>query len=231
MTLKIKNLSKSYGKKEVLKNVDFNFEENKIYGLVGRNGAGKTTFFEILNSDIDSNSGEINLDDKPLNDHNVSLVPAIPNVPPFLTGKEFIDFFIEINKDKIPNLKKSSEYFKLVDISEDDQNKLMKDYSTGMKNKVQTLLGIISNKEILLLDEPLTSLDIVVQEEMKELLKSFKNNHITIVTTHILDIALDLCDEIVILKDKKLELIEKKNLNNQKYRQSIINALKDDKND
>ena len=107
----------------------------------------------------------------------------------------------------------------------------MKDYSTGMKNKIQTLLGIISNKEILLLDEPLTSLDIVVQEEMKELLKSVKKNRITIVTTHILDIAIDLCDEIVILKDKKLELIEKKNLGNKKYKQNIINALKDNKND
>ena len=190
MTLKIKNLSKNYGKKEVLKNVDFAFEENKIYGLVGRNGAGKTTFFEILNSDIDSNSGEINLDDKPLNDHNVSLVPAVPNVPPFLTGKEFIDFFIEINKDKIPYLKTSSEYFKLVDISEDDQNKLMKDYSTGMKNKVQTLLGIISNKEILLLDEPLTSLDIVVQEEMKELLKRLDFMDNIILTPYALDKSL-----------------------------------------
>ena len=128
-------------------------------------------------------------------------------------------------------MKTSSEYFKLVDIKEDDQNKLMKDYSTGMKNKIQTLLGIISNKEILLLDEPLTSLDIVVQEEMKELLKSVKNSRITIVTTHILDIAIDLCDEIVILKDKKLELIEKKDLNNAKYKQNIINALKDNKND
>ena len=66
---------------------------------------------------------------------------------------------------------------------------------------------------------------------MKELLKSVKNSRITIVTTHILDIAIDLCDEIVILKDKKLELIEKKDLNNIKYKQNIINALKDNKND
>ena len=107
----------------------------------------------------------------------------------------------------------------------------MKDNSTGMKKKIQTLLGIKSKNEILLLDEPLTSLDIVVQEEMKELLKSVKKNRITIVTTHILDIAIDLCDEIVILKDKKLELIEKKDLNNIKYKQNIINALKDNKND
>lgn len=230
MKLEIKKLSKSYGKKEILDSVDYTFENNKIYGIVGRNGVGKTTFFEVLNSDTPYNDGTIKLDDKDL-DENVSLIPATPNVPPFLTGKEFISFFLELNKDKLKNPKTVEEYFKMIDISENDQNKIMKNYSTGMKNKIETLLGIISQKEVLLLDEPLTSLDIVVQEEMKKLLKSVKKDRIIIVTTHILDIALDLCDEIIILKDKKFELIDSKNLEKKAYRDSIIKALKDKNND
>ena len=90
---------------------------------------------------------------------------------------------------------------------------------------------IISDKKIILLDEPLTSLDIVVQEEMKKLLKSLKKDHIIIFSTHILEIAMDLCDEIVILNKKKLEVVEKDNLNTKKYKDKIINCLKDESND
>lgn len=230
MKLEIKNLSKCYGKKKILDNISFTFDSNKIYGIVGRNGVGKTTFFEVLNYDTPYDDGSIKLEDEEL-DEKVSLIPATPNVPPFLTGREFISFFLELNKDKLKNKKSIDEYFKMIDMSESDQNKIMKNYSTGMKNKIETLLGIISEKEVLLLDEPLTSLDIVVQEEMKKLLKSVKKNRIIIVTTHILDIALDLCDEIIILKDKKFEVISSKDLEKKAYRDTIIKALKDKFND
>jgi ABC-2 type transport system ATP-binding protein len=230
MKLEIKNLSKSYGKKKILDNVSFTFDSNKIYGIVGRNGVGKTTFFEVLNYDTPYDDGSIKLDNEEL-DEKVSLIPATPNVPPFLTGREFISFFLELNKDKIKDKKSIDEYFKMIDMPLSDQNKIMKNYSTGMKNKIETLLGIISEKEVLLLDEPLTSLDIVVQEEMKKLLKSVKKDRIIIVTTHILDIALDLCDEIIILKDKKFEVISSKDLEKKAYRDTIIKALKDKSND
>ena len=230
MKLEVRNLSKKYGKKEILDNTSYTFENNKIYGIVGRNGVGKTTFFEILNKDTPYDDGTIKLDGKDL-EEDVSLIPATPNVPPFLTGREFISFFLELNKDKLKNKKSIDEYFKMIDISLDDQNKIMKNYSTGMKNKIETLLGIVSEKDVLLLDEPLTSLDIVVQEEMKKLLKTVKKDRIIIVTTHILDIALDLCDEIIILKDKHFEVIDSKDLEKKAYRDTIIKALKGKKND
>ena len=100
-----------------------------------------------------------------------------------------------------------------------------------MKNKIQILINIITNPKIILLDEPLTSLDIVVQQDMKNLLKSLKNNHIIIFSTHILELATDLCDEIVILNNKKLELVKKDNLNTDKYKNKILNELKDSSND
>ena len=123
------------------------------------------------------------------------------------------------------------EYFDLVKINKEDQDKLLKEYSHGMKNKMQMLINFIANPKVLLLDEPLTSLDVVVQEEMKQLLKNMKKGHILIFSTHILEIALDLCDEIVILNNKKLELIEKNHLNTKKYKDKIIENLKDEKND
>src|SRR5699024_10028230 len=94
-----------------------------------------------------------------------------------------------------------------------DRNKLLKDYSHGMKNKMQMLINIIANPKVLLLDEPLTSLDVVVAEEMKELLKQIKKEHIIIFSTHIMDLALSLCDNIVILNNGTLEEINRENLN------------------
>lgn len=231
MELKITNLNKSYGAKKVLENVEFTFEEGKIYGLLGRNGAGKTTFFNALNSDIEVDSALFYLDNKPLDTKDIGYVTSTPIVPEFLTGKEFLKFYIDINKDKIKEKKSLEEYFDLVKLNKKDQNILLKEYSQGMKNKIQILINIITNPKIILLDEPLTSLDIVVQQDMKNLLKSLKNNHIIIFSTHILELATDLCDEIVILNNKKLELVKKDNLNTNKYKNKILNELKDSSND
>ena len=235
MKLEIRNLCKSYGKKEVLKEVDFDFESGKIYGLLGRNGAGKTTFFNCLNEDVFVDDGKFYLEDEYgrnyLKTNDIGYVISTPVVPEFLTGREFLEFFIEINEDKITDKKSIDEYFDLVKIDRESQNKLLKDYSHGMKNKMQMLINIISNPKVILLDEPLTSLDIVVQEDMKKLLKGLKKDHIIIFSTHILEIAMDLCDEIVILNKKTLETVEKNDLNTKKYKDKIINCLKDESND
>lgn len=231
MELKITNLNKSYGEKKVLENVEFTFEEGKIYGLLGRNGAGKTTFFNAINSDIEVDSALFYLDNKPLDTKDIGYVTSTPIVPEFLTGKEFLKFYIDINKDKIKEKKSLEEYFDLVKLNKKDQNILLKEYSQGMKNKIQILINIITNPKIILLDEPLTSLDIVVQQDMKNLLKSLKKDHIIIFSTHILELATDLCDEIVILNNKKLELVKKDNLNTDKYKNKILNELKDSSND
>ena len=233
MKLQIDNLSKSYGNKEILKEIDFSFESGKIYGLIGRNGVGKTTFFNCLNSDVEIDSGKFMITDDDvsyeLKISDIGYVVSTPIVPEFLTAKEFLQFFIDINKDNIIEKKSLSEYFEMVQIGEADQNKLLRDYSHGMKNKMQILINIIANPKVILLDEPLTSLDIVVQEEMKKLFKTLKKDHIIIFSTHILELAMDLCDEIVILNNKKLELIEKNNLNTKKYKDKIINSLKEQK--
>ena len=230
MKLVIENLSKSFDKKCVLKNVNFTFESGKIYGLLGRNGAGKTTFFNCLNEDLKCDSGEFYLSNgksnKKIESIDIGYVLSTPVVPEFLTGREFLKYFIDINKDNIKDLKTIDEYFDIVKIDKEDRDKLMKDYSHGMKNKMQMLIYLIASPNILLLDEPLTSFDVVVAEEMKELLKKMKKDRILIFSTHIMELALDLCDEIVVLNKGELLEIKRDELTDKELKNKIINILK-----
>ncbi len=234
MRFVIENLAKSFDKKEVLKNINFSFEQGKIYGLLGRNGAGKTTLFNCINEDIKADSGSFFMEDeggrRPVNPEEIGYVLSTPTVPEFLTGREFLKFFIGIHRDRIPDFKPIDQYFQYMGIGEDDRDKLLKDYSHGMKNKMQMLISIMAQPKLLLLDEPLTSLDVVVSEEMKQLLKSIKNDRVTIFSTHIMDLALDLCDEIVLLSHGVLEKVEKSNLGNEEFKAKIISALREDGN-
>lgn len=231
MKLVIKNLKKNFEKKEVLKDINFEFEKGKIYGLLGRNGAGKTTLFNCLNEDLELDAGEFYIQEenkRKIEAEDIGYVLSTPNVPEFLTGREFLKFFIDINKKRIKNLKTIDEYFEFMKIEKEDRDKLLKDYSHGMKNKMQMLVNIISRPDILLLDEPLTSFDVVVAEEMKQMLRTIKKDHIIIFSTHIMELALDLCDEIVILNKGILEKIEKGNLDNEQVKNKIIEALKEE---
>lgn len=228
----IEHLSKSFEKKQVLRDIDFTFEEGKIYGLLGRNGAGKTTLFNCLNQDLKVDGGSFYLEEngnkRQAKPDDIGYVLSTPTVPEFLTGREFLKFFMDINEASISDPKSLDEYFDYMSIAEEDRDKLLKDYSHGMKNKMQMLVNIIAQPNILLLDEPLTSLDVVVAEEMKQLLRSIKKGRITIFSTHIMDLALDLCDEIVLLSHGELEVVEKSNLDSQEFKTKIIAALREE---
>ena len=232
MKLVVKNLKKNFEKKEVLKDINFEFEKGKIYGLLGRNGAGKTTFFNCLNEDLDIDAGEFYIEDngkqRKMEAEDVGYVLSTPNVPEFLTAREFLKFFIDINKKRIKNEKTIDEYFDFMKIEEEDRDRLLKDYSHGMKNKMQMLVNIIANPNVLLLDEPLTSFDVVVAEEMKQMLREIKKDHIIIFSTHIMELALDLCDEIVILNKGVLEEIDKNAIDNEHLKNRILEALKEE---
>lgn len=233
MKLIVDEVFKQFDSKKVLKGATFTFEEGKIYGLLGRNGAGKTTLFNIISKDILLDSGNIYLldgDRKELDEKDLGYVISTPNVPAFLTAREFLKFFLEINDDKIKNKKTIDEYFDIVGIDDIDRDKLLKDYSHGMKNKMQMLINFIVKPRVLLLDEPLTSLDVVVAEEMKSILKEMKKDSILILSTHIMELALSLCDEIVILTNGKLEIIDKCNKSEVELKEYIIQKLKDEQN-
>ena len=232
MQFVVEHLSKRFEQKEVLKDIDFTFQEGKIYGLLGRNGAGKTTLFNCLNRDLKADGGGFFLNEdgvrREVAAEDIGYVLSTPTVPEFLTGREFLKFFLDINEASIQAPKTLDEYFDWMSIAPEDRDKLLKDYSHGMKNKMQMLINIIAQPKILLLDEPLTSLDVVVAEEMKQLLRSLKEGRVTIFSTHIMDLALDLCDEIVLLSHGELEVVEKSDLDSQEFKEKIIAALKEE---
>lgn len=235
MRLLIKDLKKKFETKEVLKGASFAFDKGKIYGLIGRNGAGKTTFFNCINEDVKVDGGSFEIEEdkgiRKIVSDDIGYVLSTPVVPEFLTGREFLKFFIDINHTRIDTEKSIDDYFDLMLIEPEDRDKLIKDYSHGMKNKMQMLVNFIANPAILLLDEPLTSFDVVVADEMKQLLRQIKKDHIIIFSTHIMELALDLCDEIVILNHGVLEAVAKDNLDNTAYKDKIISALKGEDND
>ena len=232
MTFTIEHLSKKFGKKEVLRDIDFTFEDGKIYGLLGRNGAGKTTLFNCLNRDIKADSGKFYIEDgkekRDVRPEDIGYVLSTPVVPEFLTAREFLKFFIDINQSSIENIRTADEYFDMMSIARDDRDRLLKDYSHGMKNKMQMLVNIIASPKLLLLDEPLTSLDVVIAEEMKQLLRSLKKGRVTLLSTHIMDLALDLCDDIVLLNRGVLEHVDKSGADSYEFRDKIIEALKEE---
>ena len=156
MKLVIQDIRKNFNKKEVLRGASFAFEAGKIYGLLGRNGAGKTTLFNCINEDIKVDGGsfwvEENGQTRPIAAEDIGYVLSTPVVPEFLTGREFLKFFLDINQAKIRESRTIDEYFDFMKIDPEDRDKLLKDYSHGMKNKMQMLVNFIANPGVLLLD-------------------------------------------------------------------------------
>ncbi|MBY0012952.1 ABC transporter ATP-binding protein [Paenibacillus typhae] len=231
MQLILDNIRKSYNDKQVLKGVDFTFEKGKIYGLLGRNGAGKTSLFNCLSGEVRMDSGgaflkrnEVSL---PLTDNEIGYVFSLPILPEFLTGYEFVKFYMDINRDKIQPGRTAEDYFNIISFEEEDRHRLIKGYSHGMKNKIQMLCFIITRPPLILLDEPLTSFDVVVALEIKKLLREMKQDHIIIFSTHILQLAADLCDELVILNNGILQEIPADLLRSPEFEEKIIALLKD----
>lgn len=140
MEFVIEHLSKHFEEKEVLRDIDFTFESGKIYGLLGRSGAGKTMLFNCINRDVKADGGTLYFIEegvrREVGAEDVGYVLSAPTVPEFLTGREFLKFFLDINEASIQNIKPMDTYFDEIGIDRRDRDKLMKDYSHGMKNKM-----------------------------------------------------------------------------------------------
>ena len=233
MKLQLKGIQKRYGSKEVLRDCSFTFEKGKIYGLLGRNGAGKTTLFNCLTDEVRPDGGSAVIlteqgEEAPLTPEQVGYVFSTPILPDFLTGYEFIKFYMDIHQGAGAQDKTIDQYFDKVKIEPEDRHRLIKGYSHGMKNKVQMLCFLIARPPVILLDEPLTSFDVVVALEIKQLLREIKHDHILVFSTHILQLATDLCDEIVVLSEGQLQQIDHAMLESKDFEEQIIELLKDE---
>ena len=112
-----------------------------------------------------------------------------------------------------------------VGIDQKAQTRLLRDYSTGMQNKVQMLVSLIVNPLVLLLDEPLTSFDPVAAKQMKDFILSLKKDAIIIFSTHILELAQELCDEIVLLHDHQLQPVDSKHIHTSYFEARVVSML------
>ena len=194
--LEIRNLTKKYDKNEVLKNINYEFKKGKIYGIIGRNGVGKTTLLECI-ANKEKYEGKILLDNKKFTS---SYVTSTPVVPDFLTVNEFMKFFLDKNPEEVLNS---------LDIKTEDRNKLLKECSLGTKSKVQLYVNLNTKSEVILLDEPFTNIDLVSSKKFEEMIIEKKKNSIIIVSSHKIDVIKNLCDEVLILENKDIKLIEK----------------------
>lgn len=229
MKLIVEGLNKSFEDNHVLKDINASFEKGKIYALLGRNGSGKTTFFNCLSKEISSDSGHVYFDDGlEVSSQDFGYVYATPMLPEFLTGYEFLSFFIDIHKDKNLHRNDIHDFFDKIQFSLDDRHKLIKDYSYGMRNKLQMICILMLQPKILLLDEPLTSFDVVASLEMKKLLLEIKDNCIMILSTHILQIAKDICDEVVVLHKGHVQLLTNEHLQSESFESEIVEILRED---
>ncbi|MDU6065358.1 MAG: ABC transporter ATP-binding protein [Anaerococcus sp.] len=230
MKLVIKNLTKKYDDKLVLDEVNYEFKEGVITSVLGRNGAGKTTLFNVLYDEIDFDSGEFYLENEgvteQLQKEDIGMLFSENFLPEFLTGYEYIKFFRDINAPQ--DIKSVEDYMEMMEFSKKDQNRLIKDYSHGMKSKISLITLFISRPKVLLLDEPLTSLDVVISTQIKKLLMELKSQgRIIVLSTHMLDLAKQMSEEIVLLHHKKLQKLDL-DKNDEKFDADLYDILKDE---
>ncbi|XID91962.1 ATP-binding cassette domain-containing protein [Paenibacillaceae bacterium WGS1546] len=232
MQLTLENIVKKFDDKEVLRGAGYTFRKGRIYGLLGRNGAGKTTLFNCLSGETPTDGGKALIEEdgvvRALRPLDVGYVYSLPILPEFLTGYEFVNFFMKINRDKLQPELGIDDYFDIMQMDKEDRHRLIKGYSHGMKNKIQMLLFLITRPPVILLDEPLTSFDVIVALEMKNLLRGMKRDHILIFSTHILQLASDLCDELVVLNNGVLSSVPAELLQSPEFERSVIDLLKDE---
>lgn len=221
MKLIINNIKKDFDKNKVLRGASYCFEKGNIYALLGLNGSGKTTLFNIIYNELQQDEGTIQLyeNDKEIALDSIGIMFSEPNLPEFLTGFEFIKFILDIHK--IDDFD-AYHYLKEIAFNKEDSDKLIKEYSTGMKHKIALLRLLITKPKVILLDEPLTSVDIVTSIELKKRITKLKNDSIIILSTHILELATNISDKIVLLNRGTLREVEK----TDSLEQDLIEGMK-----
>ena len=231
-TILIEDLYKSYGEKEVLLGLNLEVHEGELFGFIGRNGIGKSTTIDCMIGAKKFNKGRIELNGydivkDPIDaKKNLGYVASEPTCYEEMTGYDYLEFVASIYGMTEGDFRRNSEYLcNRLQLNLDELNNPISDYSHGMKNKMQMLATVIASPEVILLDEPLTSLDVVAAHEMKEMLMNMKKDHIIIFSTHILQLAKDLCDEIVLLHGGKLAGVADEVYHSADFEEKLIQML------
>ena len=219
--IKTEQLSKFYGKKQVLNSIDLEFKKGKIYGIVGENGAGKTTLFKCL-SGLENFKGTITSDYTKLKDH-LGLLLTEPFFFSKITGKEYIQLLANARQMKLTNIEEKN-------IFDLPLNQYASTYSTGMKKKLALTAILLQQNDIFILDEPFNGVDIQSNLVITEIIRRFKKLEKTvIISSHIFSTLSDICDEIYLMKNeeiiKKVEQVGFNKLENEMKEFTIGNRI------
>ena len=192
--INIQGLTVRFNDHEVLKNINIDFEPSLVHGIVGQNGAGKTTFFNVLAKTLKPNTGTINLSGTALTIKDTAYLETNNFFFSRITGNEYLKIFKQTNTGF--NLAALQEYFKL------PLDELIENYSTGMKKKLALLAVLKQDKPIFILDEPFNGLDLKTNKVLEIIIKSLKQKQKTVfVSSHIIEPLLSTCDCIHLLEN------------------------------
>jgi len=194
--IKIRNLSKSYGSNKVLKDINLELSKGKIFGFVGENGSGKTSFFKCI-AGLEEYSGDIDSEDQPLKNH-VGLLLTEPYFISKLTAREYLTMMCNARGKNNKELDKKN----IFDLPLD---RYASQYSTGMKKKLAIFAILLQGNDYLILDEPYNGVDIQSNFIISELIKTLKKSGKTIlISSHVISSLKDICDEIFILEEGEI---------------------------
>ncbi|KUG20974.1 abc transporter, atp-binding protein [hydrocarbon metagenome] len=205
----VTNLTKVYGDVTAVDNVSLSVEEGELFGLLGPNGSGKTTMIKMLTGQIRPTSGSarvhgLDVARKPVRVRElVGIIPEQETPPSFLTAEEYLHFVAKIRR--LENVDaRCSEWFARLEF-EEKKDVLCKDLSRGTRQKLMFAQAFLHEPRLALIDEPLINLDPIMQRNVKDFLREFVDGGGTIfISTHILEIAEDICSRIGILHNGTL---------------------------
>lgn len=208
--LEVKNLNKFYGNTKVLSDINLELEENKIYGLLGRNSVGKTTLLNIISNQIKSNSGDVYLNGENIYENpNVTENIAIVKEDGFGTSDIKVKKIFQAAKILYKNWDEEYKEF-LIKEFKLDQSKKYEKLSRGNQTIVGIITGLASRAPLTLFDEPSLGLDAAHRYKFYNFLLEDIEKHprTVIISTHLIDEVANLFEEIIILKDEKIYLKE-----------------------
>lgn len=204
--LEIKNLYKSYGNKEVLKNINLEIPNGKIIGLLGKNGTGKTTLIKLINGLLTIDKGEILINGKEIGSESKLAIAYLPErtyLDKSMTIKETLEFFKEFYANF--DIKKARKLLKTLDLNENQ--KLVK-MSKGMQEKVQLVLVMSRKVDLYILDEPLGGVDPATRDYILDtILTNFNEGASILISTHLISDIERILDEVIFIDKGKIELV------------------------
>ncbi|WFA08439.1 ABC transporter ATP-binding protein [Tissierella sp. Yu-01] len=232
----IRNLSKSYGDKKVLNNIDLDIHKGEIIGYIGPNGAGKSTTVKIMLGLVGDYEGEVNIFGQNIKDGNIGYkkkigyVPETAEVYENLTAREYLTFIGELyGMDYDQADKKAEKLMELFGIK-DVYDARLSSYSKGMKQKALIISALINDPDIIFLDEPLSGIDANSVMVFKEVLAELASSGKTIFySSHIMEVVEKLSDRIILINNGEIvadgNIEELKNTSMEGSLDKIFNQL------